>query len=283
MNTTYQSFQPFLSDRKDLLTTSIASRNELLSELLSLPGIANDLLPEMRVVPFTVNQVLYEQGDRMEFLYFPLDCIASGLAIMEDGTTIETSLVGRESVVGVSAILGSGRSRQWIWVTVGGSAIQLESRFLDKLFVQNEAALKALLRCYRLVITQVSQRCVCNTRHTIMERLCCWLLMIHDRVGGNSLPLTQEMIASRVGARRAGITVAAGMLQTMHAIEYRRGNLHIVDRGVLERTVCECYGIMKSESRFTPPPHGYNYSIFSLYTNRRLTFDPVASLIGTME
>jgi hypothetical protein len=86
-----------------------------------------------------------------------------------------------------------------------------------------------------------------------MERLCCWLLMIHDRVGGNNLSLTQEMIASRVGARRAGITVAAGMLQSMKGIEYRRGQLHIVDREVLERTVCECYNVMRSEWRFTPP------------------------------
>ena len=253
MSTFYQSFQPLLSDRKELLTTSIASKNELLKELLSLPGIGNDLLQELRVVPLTANQVLYEQGDKIEFLYFPLDCVASGLAIMEDGTTIETSMVGRESLVGVSTILGSGRSRQWIWVTVGGSAIQLESRFLDKLFVQNEVALKALLKSYRQLVTQVSQRCVCNTRHTIMERLCCWLLMIHDRVGGNNLSLTQEMIASRVGARRAGITVAAGMLQSMKAIEYRRGQLHIVDRQVLERTVCECYNVMSGEWRFTPP------------------------------
>jgi len=253
MSTIYQTFQPLISDKKELLTTSIASRNELLKELLSLPGIGNDLLQELRIVPLTVNQVLYEQGDKIEFLYFPLDTVASGLAIMEDGTTLETAMVGRESVVGVSTVLGSGQSRQWIWVTVGGSAIQLESRFLDKLMVHNEIALKALLKCYRQLITQVSQRCVCNTRHTIMERLCCWLLMIHDRVGDNSLSLTQEMIASRVGARRAGITVAAGMLQEMKAIEYRRGQLHINDREVLERTVCECYNVMKAEWRFTPP------------------------------
>lgn len=253
MSTFYQSFQPSLSDRKDLLTTSIASQNELLKGLLSLPGLGNDLLQEMRVVPFTANQVLYEQGDRIELLYFPLDCVTSSLAIMEDGTTIETSMVGHESVVGVSTILGSGLSRQWVWVTVGGTAVQLDSKFLDRLIVQNEVALKALLKCYRLLITQVSQRCVCNTRHTIMERLCCWLLMIHDRVGGNNLSLTQEMIASRVGARRAGITVAAGMLQDMKAIEYRRGHLHITDRSVLERTVCECYNVMNAERRFTPP------------------------------
>ena len=240
------SLQTFLLDRNEALTSSFVSRNGLLKELLSVPSVANDLLPELRVVSFSVSQVLYEHGDKIESLYFPLDCVASGLAIMEDGTTVETSMVGLESVVGVSSILGSGRSRQWVWVTVGGTALQLDSTVLSRLIVHNETALKALLKSYRLLITQISQRCVCNTRHTIMERLCCWLLMVHDRVGGNNLSLTQEVMASRVGARRAGITVAAGILQVMKAIEYRRGLLHIVDREVLERTVCECYNVMRS-------------------------------------
>lgn len=256
MSTIYQSFQPLLSDRKDLLTTNTASKNELLKELLSLPGIGPDLLQEMRVVSLSVNQVLYEQGDKIEFLYFPLDCVASGLAIMEDGTTIETAMVGREGLIGISTILGSGRSRQWNWVLIGGAALQLDARLLDKLFVQNETALKALLRYYRALITQISQRCVCNTRHTIVERLSCWLLMTHDRVGGERLRLTQELIASRVGARRAGITVAAGMLQAMKAIEYRRGQLHIANREVLEQMVCECYSIMKNDLKFNPLAKG---------------------------
>lgn len=253
MSTIYQSFHPLLSERKDLLTTSTASKNELLKELLALPDIGQSLLQEMRVVSLSVNQVLFEQGDKIEFLYFPLDCVVSGLAIMEDGTTIETAMVGCESVVGISTVLGNGLSRQWVWVTVAGNAIQLDSKVLDRLVVHNEVALKALLKCYRQLVTQLSQRCVCNTRHTITERLCCWLLMLHDRVGGNNLSLTQEMIASRIGARRAGITVAAGMLQSMKAIEYRRGQLHIIDREVLERTVCECYKVISSERRFTPP------------------------------
>jgi CRP-like cAMP-binding protein len=246
--------QSLFSERKEMLTTtSIASKNELLKHLLNIPGLTNDLLSELRIVPLTTNQVLYEQGDKIDLLYFPLDSVASGLAIMEDGTTIETAMVGCESVVGISTILGSGLSRQWVWVTVAGNAIQLDSKILERLLVHNEAALKALLRSYRLLITQVSQRCVCNTRHTIIERLCGWLLMIHDRVGDNNLSLTQEMIASRVGARRAGITVAAGMLQEMGAIEYRRGTLHIVNREVLEHTVCECYNIIRSEWRLPPP------------------------------
>jgi CRP-like cAMP-binding protein len=245
------NFQSSLVDRQDVLTSDIAARNELLRNLLSATNVNNYLLPELKVVSLTVNQVLYEQGDQIDVVYFPVDCVASGLAIMEDGTTIETSMVGREGMIGVSTILGSGRSRQWVWVTVGGTAIQLEAKFLDKVFVQNEMALKLLLRCYRSLITQVSQRCVCNTRHTILERLCCWLLMIDDRVGGTNLSLTQEMIASRVGARRAGITVAAGMLQDMHGIGYRRGQLHIQDRNVLEHVVCECYNILRN---VFPPP-----------------------------
>lgn len=228
-----------------MLTSSFASRNELLKQFFTIPGVAEDLLDHLRIVPLATNQVLYEQGDKIDFVYFPLDCVISGLAIMEDGTTVETSMVGYEGFLGVSTVLGSGRSRQWIWVTTCGNAIQLDATVLDKLCLQSELALKLILKFYRSLITQVSQRCVCNTRHTIMERLCCWLLMIHDRVGGANLRLTQEMIASRVGARRAGITVAAGLLQDLHAIEYRRGQLHICDRDRLEHAVCECYGMMQ--------------------------------------
>jgi CRP-like cAMP-binding protein len=239
-------------ERQEMLTYSITFRNELLRELFNVPSIASYLLPELRVVPFTVNQVLFELGDQIDHIYFPVDSVVSGLAIMEDGTTIETSMIGRDGLVGISTILGSGVSRQWVWVTIGGSAIQLEKKFLEKVFIQNETALKCLTKSYRSLITQLAQRCVCNTRHTILERLCCWLLMIHDRVGGDKLSLTQEMIASRVGARRAGITVAAGLLQSMDAIEYRRGQLHILNRHVLEQTVCECYNLIKGDLDLTP-------------------------------
>ena len=235
----------FLSEEADQLTSASVSRNRVLKHLLAVPRIANELLPELKLVEFAVNQVVYEQGDTIDYVYLPLDCVFSNLGIMEDGTTVETSMIGREGVVGLSAILGSGLSPQWVWCSVDGSAVQLEARVLDRLFVQNEIALKMLLDCYRSLITQISQRCLCNTRHTIHERLCCWLLMVHDRVGGQNLRLTQEMIASRVGARRAGITVAAGMIQGMKAIEYRRGQLHIVDRQALEEMVCECYANMQ--------------------------------------
>src|ERR1051325_8584466 len=146
------NLQSLLSDKREMLTPGIASQNHLLAELLSQPSIASYLLPELKIVPLAVNQVLYEQGDKIDFVYFPLDSVVSGLAIMEDGTTIETSMVGREGMVGISAVLGSGRSRQWIWVTISGNAIQMDAKILDKLFVHNQTALKALLNCYRSLI-----------------------------------------------------------------------------------------------------------------------------------
>lgn len=240
-----------IAEGKDL-TRSLATRNHLLAQWLETPGADEYLSPHLRTVSLERNQVLYEQGDSIDHLYFPIDSVVSSLAIMEDGTTLETSMIGPEGLVGLSAILGSGRSRQWLWVLVSGTAFQLEAKLLDRLFLDNEFALKSMLQFYRSMITQVSQRCVCNTRHTVMDRFCCWLLMLHDRVGGGNLRLTQEVIASRLGARRAGITVAAGTLQAMRAIEYRRGQLHITDREVLEHVVCECYQIMKSDFGFNP-------------------------------
>lgn len=240
-----------LLDQKD--SVSLASRNSLLARLIASAETKESLLPHLKIVSLERNQVLYEYSDKIELVYFPIDCVVSTLVIMEDGVTIETSMVGPEGLLGISAILGGGRARQWHWVLINGTAIQLEARILDRLLVHNEEALKGLLRFYRLLITQASQRCVCNTRHTVLDRLSCWLLMLHDRVGDSNLRLTQEMIASRLGARRAGITVAAGMLQAMKAIEYRRGQLHITDRDVLERVVCECYSIIQNEFRFIPP------------------------------
>ena len=221
------------------------SSNILLKHLLAVNS--QFLLPQIRIVKLGFNESIYEYGDTIDEVYFPLDSIVSALSIMEDGTTIEISMVGNESVVGLSALLGGAASRHWTKMCVGGSLVRLSTSALEHVFVSNESALKYIMRSYSALVTQVSQRAVCNARHTVLERLACWLLMIHDRVGGENLKLTQEAIASRLGARRAGITVAAGTLQSIGAIEYRRGQLHIKEREGLEQAVCECYQVMKAE------------------------------------
>ncbi len=115
---------------------TLAARNHLLAEWFATPDVTEYLAPHLRVVSLERNQVLYEQGDTIEYVYFPIDSVVSSLAIMEDGTTIETSMVGPEGLVGISAILGSGKSRQWFWVLVSGTAFQLEAKLLDRLFLE---------------------------------------------------------------------------------------------------------------------------------------------------
>jgi CRP-like cAMP-binding protein len=226
------------------LTTPV-SQNRLLNQLLAIN--ADYLLPQVRLVKLSFNDILYEYGDVIHDVYFPLDSIVSNLIIMEDGTTIEISMVGNDSVIGLSSLLGGGISRHWTRMCIGGALAKVSVGALDHAFMTHEQAVKHIMRGYGSLITQVSQRAVCNARHTVLERLACWLLMVHDRVGGDNLKLTQEAIASRLGSRRAGITVAAGMLQSIGAIEYRRGQLHIKNREGLENAVCECYPVMKAE------------------------------------
>ena len=232
------------------------SQNKLLNHLLAAD--VDFLLPQIRVVKLGFNDILYEYGDSIDEVFFPLDSTVSNLAIMEDGTTIEISMIGREGVIGLSALLGVGSARHWTRICIGGSLARLNASVLEHTLVSNEHALKHIMHSYSSLITQVSQRAVCNARHTVLERLACWLLMVHDRVGGENLKLTQEAIASRLGARRAGITVAAGMLQSIGAIEYRRGQLHITDRETLEQAVCECYAVLKEEfeGKESPSPKG---------------------------
>jgi CRP-like cAMP-binding protein len=231
--------------RQESPLTSTAAVNFTLKGLLAAER--NSLLQHLSLSRLRFNDEVYAQGDQIRYLYFPIDSVLSSLVIMEDGTTIETSMVGKEGLAGVSAILGSGEARHWTRVTVSGSCIKVDATFVSLLFSKNSEAQKSVLEAYRSLITQVSQRAVCNARHTILERLCCWLLMLHDRVGDQNLRLTQEAIAGRVGARRAGITVAAHMLQAAGGIAYRRGELHIVDRDMVKSAACECYTVLGSE------------------------------------
>jgi CRP-like cAMP-binding protein len=205
------------------------------------------LTPLFRLVELTFEEPLYEYRGAIESVYFPLDSVVSSLVLMEDGSAIETAMIGREGLVGVASLLGRPDARLWTRVTVGGTALSLDRRYLNRLFTESSSVQRVVLIAYRRLISQVSQRAVCNARHSIMERLCGWLLMIHDRVGGDDLRLTHEVIAMRLGSRRAGITQAATMLKAMRAISYVRGRIVITDRHVLEHSACECYEVFRTD------------------------------------
>jgi CRP-like cAMP-binding protein len=191
--------------------------------------------------------VVYETGDEIESIYFPIDAIVSALAILEDGSSVEISMTGREGIVGLPALVGGGRALHSTRVSVGGAALSIPTTFLRELLRKSEPIHDGIMRAYRSLFTQICQRSVCNVRHTVLQRLSVWLLMMHDRVGSLDLPFTQEDIANRISVRRAGVSVAASVLQARHAITSHRRKIVINDRGAIEQTACECYQVMADD------------------------------------
>jgi CRP-like cAMP-binding protein len=194
-----------------------------------------------KVVDLEAQQTLYAPGDQIAYAYFPADAVVTAVSTMNDGSTVETAMMGHEGMVGIGAAIGSYRARHWTRVLLPGEAVRVEAGFLRELFGDSPTLQKLLLRYYAVLINQVSRRAVCNTRHRLNERLCTWLLMLHDRVGRDDLPMTQEAAARQLGVRRAGVNECMGWLQKLNVIDHRRGHVRVVNREALEDAACICY------------------------------------------
>lgn len=208
------------------------------------PAETNRIVAAAKPVHLAPLEVLYEAGDEIDYLYFPVNSVASTIGILEDGSSVEISMSGRESIIGLSALIGGGPVLHWTRVSVGGAALRTPKTLLKELFRDSEAVSDHIMRAYRDLYTQICQRSICNVRHTLLQRLSVWLLMMHDRTGLDALPFTQDDIAGRISVRRAGVSVAASGLQAIHAITYNRGKIIINDRAAIEHTACECYRVM---------------------------------------
>jgi len=216
--------------------------------IASLPHTDSaELVHASRAVRLQMGDVIFEDGDEIEHCYFPIDCVISSVTLLEDGSSVEVSMTGREGLVGLSALIGGGRALHWTRASVRGVALRIPTVELRQLFHASESIHRSILRAYRSLFTQICQRSVCNSRHSLLQRLCVYLLMIHDRVESDELPMTQEEIASRISVRRAGVSTAGSMLQAMHGIASHRGTIAITDRGVLENAACECYRILRRD------------------------------------
>jgi CRP-like cAMP-binding protein len=216
--------------------------------LASLPQVdANHIIAAAKPVQLNVNDVLYEAGDEIDYVYFPISCVVSALSILEDGSSVENYMTGREGLVGIPALIGGRKALHWTRVSAPGGALRLFPNVLQDLSIRSEATHHAVLRAYRHLFTQICAKSVCNTRHSLIQRLSVWLLMMSDRVNSDRLPFTQEEIANRISVRRAGVSVAASMLQALHGISYHRGRIVITDRDVLVRMACECYQTLSQD------------------------------------
>jgi CRP-like cAMP-binding protein len=203
--------------------------------------------PSIKHVTLPLGQVVYECGERTDYVYFPTTCVVSLLYTMRDGSTAEMALTGNDGVVGIASFLGGGNVPHRAVALIGGDALKMPARVLQEEFARGGPLQHILLRYTQALITQISQTAVCNRLHPLEQRLCRWLLLCHDRLNGSEIPMTQEFIANMLGGRRESVTVAAGRLQDAGLIHYSRGHIKVLDREGLETMVCECYKVVDDE------------------------------------
>ncbi|MDR3369923.1 Crp/Fnr family transcriptional regulator [Rhodoferax sp.] len=216
--------------------------------LAALP--AADLEPlaaHLELVPLPLGQMLFEPGSQMHHAYFPTTAIVSLHYVTESGASAETAGVGNEGVVGVSLFMGGDTTSSSAVVQTAGHAYRLDRHILKEQFSRGGALQRLLLRYTQALMTQMAQTAVCNRHHSVEQQLCRWLLLTLDRLPERELVMTQELVASMLGVRRESVTDAAGHLQNLGYIRYRRGHIGVLDRAGLESRVCECYGVVKKE------------------------------------
>jgi CRP-like cAMP-binding protein len=227
------------------VSTGEPAENLLLARLP--PEEMERLLPHLGRVSFSLGEVIYESGGRQSYIYFPTTAIISLLYLMENGSSAEIGLAGKEGLVGIALFMGGDTVPNRAVVQSAGGAFRMKSKVLQDEFSRGRVFQRLLLRYTQALMTQMSQTAVCNRLHTIEQQLCRWLLLSHDRLNSDELVMTQELIANMLGVRREGVTHAAGRLQEKGLISYVRGRITILDRGGLEGAVCECYKVVKDE------------------------------------
>lgn len=221
------------------------SQNRLLA---ALPvGDLERVSAKLKVVPLSLGEVLYEAGNRQRAVYFPTTAIVSLLYMLADGAAAEFAVVGNEGIIGVSLFMGGETTTSRAVVQSAGHAYRLPSKLLKEEFTRGGAMQHLLLRYTQALLTQMAQTAVCNRHHSLDQQLCQWLLLSLDRLIGNELVMTQELIANMLGVRREGVTEAAGDLQNVGLIKYSRGHITVLDRAGLEARTCECYAVVKKE------------------------------------
>ena len=219
--------------------------NHLLNAL-PLPDYER-IKPQLEIVTLNMGDVLYESGDRMRHAFFPTTAIISLLYALEDGSSVEIAVVGNEGMLGIALFMGGYTTPSRAIVRSKGQAYRLKADNLLEEFQLGGHTQNLLLRYTQALITQMTQTGVCNRHHSVEQQLCRWLLLSLDRLSGNSLDMTQDLIASMLGVRREGVTEAAGRLQRDGLIQYSRGHIEVLDRPRLEQNVCECYKVVKTE------------------------------------
>ena len=225
------------------MTQNILTPNLLLASL----SVA-DLEPMhalLERVELRRDSMLFEAGDTLRHVHFPISAVVSLTSSMQDGASTEIAAVGSEGVVGVCAFMGGGRSLSSAIVQRAGSAWRLSVRDVAEACSRLGSLTPAMLRYTQVLLAQIAQTSACGRHHALEQQLCRWLLQYQDRTPGAELMMTQERIALMLGVRREGVTANALKLRDAGLIQYGRGRISILDRAGLEHRSCECYAVVK--------------------------------------
>ena len=219
------------------------------------PASRKRIDPHLEAIDFKLGEMVCDAGGLLEHAYFPRGSVLSLLTVLENGAAIETANIGREGAFGLFAAMYSRVSFNRCIVQLAGPAVRCPIELLQYEFKNSEHVRDLFVSYSETLLSQVQQTVACNSMHTIEERMCRWLLMMHDRAGGEALPYTHEFLSNMLGANRKSVTLAAQSMQAAGLISYRRGTIQIVDRAGLEKASCECYAIVKErfDAFLTPP------------------------------
>ena len=215
--------------------------------LSSLPAADHRrALTKLKPTSFRRGQALYEADKPISYVYFPRSGVASMVARMAEGGTIEVATIGNEGVVGLSTYLGNGRSPMEVFVQIPGEALRMDADAFLREILTSSAWRNIAHRYAEALLTQVGQSAACNRAHTVVQRCARWLLMSHDRVLGDAIALTHEYLGQMLGIRRASVSQAAAKLKRLKLIDYHRGWIRVLNRKGLEKAACECYRFIRS-------------------------------------
>ncbi|MDQ3673262.1 MAG: Crp/Fnr family transcriptional regulator, partial [Gemmatimonadota bacterium] len=224
--------------------TSTVIRNKLLK--LLPPGELESLLAASKLVTVRTREIIFSRGATVPYVHFPEDCVISLVTQMADGDAVEAMTIGNDGFSAISVLNGVDSMNCLGCGQVSGKAWRIDRHDFRLLLGSSPALTRVLQRYGQLVFETVSQSAACNRLHVVEQRCARWLLMSHDRVGRPTFDLTQEFLAEMLGVRRAGVTVAVGVLKRQGLISSGRGSITIADRTGLERASCECYQVIKN-------------------------------------
>ena len=230
------------------------------------------IIDDLEWVPLSMDEVICEPGEAPDYIYFPVTGIISRVFTTQNGSSTELAMTGNDGFIGIALLLGGRQSPYKAVVQSKGGAYRLRAETFMWELEQSESLLFLCMAYIQALMTQIAQSVICNRHHKADQQICRWLLLTLDLLGGDQIDMTQEQIASILGVRRECVTGAAGKLQEAGLIQYSRGHIIVLDRPGIEKLVCECYGVVKSEYNrlfsLTKTPRIKNHARFNPDTLR---------------